>query len=166
MTAATNPRLLLFIFDMFVTYFFVSGQTINPRLYVLRPLTRSFYQQRKTRSTKSEPKTVTLDYEEIKVPGWAVDWRYDKKIVKEYRFPTVVRISRTKTKGKYYKSFHAAKTTPSGKMAGLYFGALVDKSRVLDGRWCVAVPGHRNEKCLDSKISKDWQSRWERYLHN
>jgi hypothetical protein len=40
---------------------------------------------------KSESNTVPLDYEEIKVPGGFVDWRYEKKIVKEYRFPTVVR---------------------------------------------------------------------------
>jgi hypothetical protein len=105
-----------------------------------------------------------LDYEEIKVPGGAVDWRYGKNIVKAYRFPTVVRISRAKTKGGYYKSVHAAKTTPAGKMVGVYLGALIDKSRVLDGRWCVAIPGHRYEKCLDSKISKDWP--WERYLRN
>ena len=67
---------------------------------------------------KSEPKTVRLDYEEVKVPGGFVDWRFDGKIVKEYRFPTVVRISRTKTKGEYYKSVHAAKTTPGGKLIG------------------------------------------------
>ena len=94
---------------------------------MLRPLTRSFFQPRKTRSMKSEPKTVLLDYEEVKVPGGFVDWRFDGKIVKEYRFPTVVRISRTKTKGEYYKSVHAAKTTPGGKMIGLYLGALVEK---------------------------------------
>ena len=82
---------------------------------------------------KSEPKTVLLDYEEVKVPGGFVDWRFDGKIVKEYRFPTVVRISRTKTKGEYYKSVHAAKTTPGGKMIGLYLGALVESCRVRDG---------------------------------
>jgi hypothetical protein len=131
-----------------------------------RPFTRSCNPPRKTRSTKSEPKTVPVDhdYDEIKVPGGAVDWRFNKKIVKEYRFPTVVRISRTKTKGEYYKSVHAAKTIPANKMVGVYMGALIDKSCVRDGRWCVAVPGHRDSKCLDSKITKDWP--WERYLSN
>lgn len=127
-----------------------------------RPLTRSSPQPRTTRSMKSEPTTVLLDYEEINVPGGFVDWRFGRKIVKEYRFPTVVRISRTKTKGEYYKSVHAAKTIPGGKMVGLYLGALLESSRVRDGRWCVAVPGHRGDKCLDSKITKDWP--WERYL--
>ena len=140
----------------------------------MRPLTRSFNKEqglnkpRTTRSTKSgpksEPKTVPLEYEEIKVPGGAVDWRFKNKIVKRYRFPTVVRISRTKTKGEYYKSVHAAKTIPANKMVGVYMGALIDKSCVRDGRWCVAVPGHRDSKCLDSKITKDWP--WERYLSN
>jgi len=124
-------------------------------------LLRSLFKPRRTRSTKSEPKTIPLDYEEIKVPGGSVDWRYNGKIVKEYRYPTVVRISRTKSNGEYYKSVHAAKNTPGNKMVGLYFGAL-GKCRVRDGRWCVAVQGHRGDKCLDSKITKDWP--WERYL--
>ena len=125
-------------------------------------LLRSLFKPRRTRSTKSEPKTIPLDYEEIKVPGWSVDWRYHGKIVKEYRYPTVVRISRTKRNGEYYKSVHAAKTTPGHKMVGLYFGALVENCRVRDGRWCVAVQGHHGDKCLDSKITKDWP--WKRYL--
>jgi len=111
---------------------------------------------------KSEPKTIPADYEEIKVPGGSVDWRFNGKIVKEYRYPTVVRISRTKSNGEYYKSVHAAKTTPGNKMVGLYFGALVENCRVRDGRWCVAVQGHHGDKCLDSKITKDWP--WKRYL--
>ena len=49
-----------------------------------------------------------------------MDWRYHGKIVKEYRYPTVVRISRTKSNGEYYKSVHAAKNTPGNKMVGLY----------------------------------------------
>ena len=125
-------------------------------------LLRSLFKPRRTRSTKSEPKTIPLDYEEIKVPGGSVDWRYHGKIVKEYRYPTVVRISRTKSNGEYYKSVHAAKNTPGNKMVGLYFGALVEKCRVRDGRWCVAVQGHHGDKCLDSKITKDWP--WKRYL--
>jgi len=125
-------------------------------------LLRSLFKPRRTRSTKSEPKTIPLDYEEIKVPGGSVDWRYHGKIVKEYRYPTVVRISRTKSNGEYYKSVHAAKTTPGNKMVGLYFGALVENCRVRDGRWCVAVQGHHGDKCLDSKITKDWP--WKRYL--
>lgn len=125
-------------------------------------LLRSLFKPRRTRSTKSEPKTIPLDYEEIKVPGGSVDWRYHGKIVKEYRYPTVVRISRTKRNGEYYKSVHAAKTTPGHKMVGLYFGALVENCRVRDGRWCVAVQGHHGDKCLDSKITKDWP--WKRYL--
>jgi hypothetical protein len=111
---------------------------------------------------KAEPIGIPLDYEEIKVRGGFVDWRYDGKIVKEYRFPTVVRISRTKTKGEYYKSVHVAKTTPGNKMIGLYLGEVVETCRVRDGRWCVAVPCHRGDTCLDSKITKDWP--WERYL--
>ena len=125
-------------------------------------LLRSLFKPRRTRSTKSEPKTIPLDYEEIKVPGGSVDWRYHGKIVKEYRYPTVVRISRTKRNGEYYKSVHAAKTTPGHKMVGLYFGALVENCRERDGRWCVAVQGHHGDKCLDSKITKDWP--WKRYL--
>jgi hypothetical protein len=128
----------------------------------MRPLTRSLCPPRKTRSMKAEPKGIPLDYEEIKVRGGFVDWRYDGKIVKEYRFPTVVRMSRTKTKGEYYKSVHAAKTTPGNKMIGLYLGEVVETCRVRDGRWCVAVPCHRGDTCLDSKITKDWP--WERYL--
>lgn len=128
----------------------------------MRLLTRSFFKPRRTRSTKSEPKTIPFDYEEIKVPGGSVDWRYHGKIVKEYRYPTVVRISRTKSKGEYYKSVHAAKNTPGKKMIGLYLGAVVEKCSVRDGRWCVAVQGHRGDKCLDSKITEDWP--WERYL--
>ena len=81
---------------------------------------------------------MPLEYEEIKVPGGAVDWRFKNKIVKRYRFPTVVRISRTKTKGEYYKSVHAAKTIPANKMVGVYMGALIDKSCVRDGRWCAS----------------------------
>ncbi len=131
-----------------------------------RVLTRSILsilnQPRKTRSTKPEPNTVPSQYEEIKVPGGAVDWLENKQIVKEYRFPTVVRISRSKTKGENYKSVHAAKTTPGGRMVGLYLGAVVDSRRVRDGRWCVGIPGFRSDKCLDSKITKDWP--WERYL--
>ena len=128
----------------------------------MRLLTRSFFKPRRTRSTKSEPKTIPFDYEEIKVPGGSVDWRYHGKIVKEYRYPTVVRIPRTKSRGEYYKSVHAAKHTPSKKMIGLYLGAVVEKCSVRDGRWCVAVQGHRGDKCLDSKITEDWP--WERYL--
>jgi hypothetical protein len=103
-----------------------------------------------------------LDYDEIKVPGGFVDWRYCRKIVKEYRFPTVVRISRTKIKGEYYKSVHAAKNIPAKKMIGLYLGAVVETCRIRDGRWCVVIPCHRGDRCLDSKITKDWP--WERYL--
>ena len=44
----------------------------------------------------------------------------------------------------------------------LYLGAVVEKCSVRDGRWCVAVQGHRGDKCLDSKITEDWS--WERYL--
>ena len=125
-----------------------------------RPLTRSLSHLRRTRSTKSVPKIVSLDFEEIKVPGGFVDWHKNRKIVKEYCFPTVVRISRTKRKG--YKSVHAAKDTPAHKMIGLYLGEIVKKSSVRDGRWCVAVEGRQDALCLDSKITKDWP--WKRYL--
>ena len=127
-----------------------------------RPLTRGLCQPRTTRSMKSQSKTDSLDYDEIKVPGGFVDWRYNRKIVKEYRFPTVVRVSRTKTKGEYYKSVHAAKDTPRYKMIGLYLGAVVENRRVRNGRWCVGIPCHRGDKSLDSKITKEWP--WERYL--
>ena len=119
-------------------------------------MTHSFFKPRRT---------IPADYEEIKVPGGFVDWRSDGKIVKKYRFPTFVCISKTKTKGEtgeYYKSVHAAKNTPSNKMIGVYLCATVETCRVRDGRWCVAVQSHRGAKCLDSKITEDWP--WERYL--
>ena len=126
-------------------------------------MTRSFLNRpRRTRSTKTEHKTVPSEYEETIVPGGGVDWRANGKVVKQYRFPTVVRISRTKIKGEYYKSVHAKKTTPGGRMVGLYLGSVLEKGRILDGRWCVCIPGHRNANCLDSKISMDWP--WARYL--
>ena len=128
-----------------------------------RALTRSLNRPRSTRSlaTKTEHKTVPSQYEETNIPGGWVDWHVKGKIVKHYRCPTVVRISRTKINGEYYKSVHAKKTTPGGRMVGLYLGAVLDKDRIRDGRWCVAIPGHR-DGCLDSKISKDWP--WARYL--
>ena len=126
----------------------------------MRPLTRSFNKPRTTRSTKSgpksEPKTVPLEYEEIKVPGGAVDWRFRNKIVRKYRFPTVVRISRTKTKGEYYKSVHAAKTIPANKMVGVYMGALIDKSCVRDGRCQVVCCGPRSSR-LKMPGQQDYQ---------
>ena len=67
-------------------------------LVLTRSILSILNQPRKTRSTKPEPNTVPSQYEEIKVPGGAVDWLENKQIVKEYRFPTVVRISRSKTK--------------------------------------------------------------------
>lgn len=101
-------------------------------------------------------------FDEVKVPGGSVDWSGAKKLVKRYRYPVVVRISRTKSKGEYYKSVHAAKDTPRGAMVGLYLGAVVDTDMVSDGRWCVGVPGYRKLKALDSRISVDWP--WERYM--
>ena len=130
-----------------------------------RALTRSFLNRsRNTRSlaTKKEHTTVHSQYEETNIPGGGVDWHVKGKIVKQYRYPTVVRISRTKCKGEYYKSVHAKKTTPGGRMVGVYLGAVLDEGRIRDGRWCVAIPGHRSGICLDSKISKDWP--WARYL--
>ena len=130
-----------------------------------RALTRSFLNRsRNTRSlaTKKEHTTVHSQYEETNIPGGGVDWHVKGKIVKQYRYPTVVRISRTKSKGEYYKSVHAKKTTPGGRMVGVYLGAVLDEGRIRDGRWCVAIPGHRSGICLDSKISKDWP--WARYL--
>ena len=103
-------------------------------------------------------------FDEVKVPGGSVDWSGAKKLVKRYRYPVVVRISRTKSKGEYYKSVHAAKDTPRGAMVGLYLGAVVDTDMVSDGRWCVGVPGYRKLKALDSRISVDWP--WERFLAN
>ena len=148
-------------FPVLFLFCFWPVRRLSPRK-MLRPLTRSFFQPRKTRSMKSQSKICSLDYDEIKVPGGFVDWRYCRKIVKEYRFPTVVRISRTKIKGEYYKSVHAAKNTPAKKMIGLYLGAVVETCRLRDGRWCVVIPCHRGDRCLDSKITKDWP--WERYL--
>ena len=152
---------VLSCFPVLFLFCFWPARRLSPRK-MLRPLTRSFFQPRKTRSMKSQSKICSLDYDEIKVPGGFVDWRYCRKIVKEYRFPTVVRISRTKIKGEYYKSVHAAKNTPAKKMIGLYLGAVVETCRLRDGRWCVVIPCHRGDRCLDSKITKDWP--WERYL--
>ena len=129
-------------------------------------LTRSFCNApRKTRSMskaeKPEASTCSLECDEIKVPGGSVDWREKKKIIKKYRWPVVVRISRTKIKGEYYKSVHAAKNTPGGVMVGIYFGKVVDTGSIVDGRWCAALPGYRLWKSLDSKITDDLQ--WEEY---
>ena len=129
---------------------------------VTRGFLNKLNQPRKTRSTRPEPKTIPLEYDEIEVPGGAVVWSKNKKAVTVNRAPTVVRISRTRTKGEYFKSVHAAKNTPAGTMVGLYLGALVDNCHAGRGRWCVAVPGYYKQKYLDSKISKDWP--WERYL--
>jgi hypothetical protein len=117
-----------------------------------RALTRSLNRPRSTRSlaTTTEYKTVPSQYEETNIPGGWVDWHVKG-----------IRISRTKINGEYYKSVHAKKTTPGGRMVGLYLGAVLDKDRIRDGRWCVVIPGHR-DGCLDSKISKDWP--WARYL--
>jgi hypothetical protein len=163
--AAQNKSCFAFCFPGFLcsgmAVYFWPARRPSPRK-MPRPLTRSFFQPRKTRSMKSQSKICSSDYDEIKVPGGFVDWRYCRKIVKEYRFPTVVRISRTKIKGEYYKSVHAAKNIPAKKMIGLYLGAVVETCRIRDGRWCVVIPCHRGDRCLDSKITKDWP--WERYL--
>lgn len=133
----------------------------------MRLVTRSLHKilnhSRKLRSKEKNPDVESsLEYDEVKVSGGSVDWRENKKVVKRYRFPVRVRISRTPNKGEYYKSVHAAKNTPSGVMVGLYIGDVVDKSDVRDGRWCICVPGYRGQKCLDSKIS--FARPWEDYL--
>ena len=121
---------------------------------------------RTTRSAKSAAKKQkpegALTYDKVFVPGGAVDWREDKKIVRKYRRPVVVRISRTKNKGEYYKSVHAAKNTPRNAMVGIYLGEVVDYDLVSDGRWCAAVPGYFKSKSLNSKITEDWP--WEKYI--
>ncbi len=80
---------VLSCFPVLFLFCFWPVRRLSPRK-MLRPLTRSFFQPRKTRSMKSQSKICSLDYDEIKVPGGFVDWRYCRKIVKEYRFPTVV----------------------------------------------------------------------------
>ena len=77
---------------------------------------------RTTRSAKKQKPEGALTYDKVFVPGGAVDWREDKKIVRKYRRPVVVRISRTKNKGEYYKSVHAAKNTSRNAMVGIYLG--------------------------------------------
>jgi hypothetical protein len=109
-----------------------------------------------------EAKTCPRLFDEVKVSGGGVAWRKKKKVVTEYCWPVVVRISRTKTKGEYYKSVHAVRNTPAHVMVGLYLGEVVETGLVSDGRWCAAIPGYRNSKSLDSKITRNWP--WERYL--
>jgi hypothetical protein len=123
----------------------------------MRMLTRAFRNApRKTRSmSKAEAETCPPEFDGILVSGGDVDWRENKKIIKKYRWPVVVRISRTKTKGEYYKSVHAAKNTPGGVIVGIYLGKVVDSGSIVDGRWCAALPGYRQSKSLDSKITDD-----------
>ena len=129
-------------------------------------MTRARNPPRKTRSMskakKPEAQTCPQLFDEVKVSGGGVVWRKNKKAVTEYCWPVVVRISRTKTKGEYYKSVHAARNTPARVMVGLYLGEVVETGLVSDGRWCAAIPGYRNSKSLDSKITRNWP--WERYL--
>ena len=129
----------------------------------MRIPTRAFFnEQRKTRSmTQAMNPKAAPKFDEVKVPGGNVDWRVNKKVVPIHCWPVVVRISRTKIKGEYYKSVHAAKNTPGKVMVGLYLGRVVDTNTVSDGRWCVGIPGYRKSKILDSKITKDLP--WEGY---
>ena len=75
----------------------------------MRIPTRAFRnEQRKTRSmTQAINPKAAPKFEEVKVPGGNVDWRVNKKVVPIHCWPVVVRISRTKIKGEYYKSAHA-----------------------------------------------------------
>ena len=133
----------------------------------MRMLTRqAFNSPRETRSMTKAKKpgaeACPLLFDEVKVQGGGVEWRDNKRVVTKYRWPVIVRISRTKIKGEYYKSVHAAKQTPAGVIVGVYGGEVVDSDLVSDGRWCAAVPGYRKSKSLDSKITRAWP--WERYL--
>ncbi len=115
----------------------------------MRRLTRLFLNApRKTGSMskgkKLETETCSLEFNEIKVSGGSVKWRENRTLVKKYRYPVLVCIAWTKTKGEFYKSVQAAKYTPRGIMVGLYLGDVVDKGLVSDGRWCVAIPGYRD----------------------
>ncbi len=128
-----------------------------PRAAGNAPVTRS-----SLKGTNPATDTVPLNYSEIRVPGKSVPWRHGKKTTKAYQWPTVVRISRIKKRGEYYKSVHAAKTTPAGTMVGIYLGAVIECSDPRDGRWRTAIPGYRKMYSLDSKITEDWP--WEKYL--
>ena len=118
---------------------------------------------RKTRSKSMKPdvKSCHPIFDEQKIPGGLVVWRHNKRLTYTYRYPVVVRISRTKTKGNHYKSVHAAQNTPEDVPVGVYVGKVVDGD-VADGRWCVCVPGFCKLKALNSKITKDWP--WEKYV--
>jgi hypothetical protein len=91
----------------------------------MRMLIRAYNAPRKTQSMskakKPKAKTCPQLFDEVKVSGWG-GWRKNKKIVTEYCWPVVIRISRTETKGEYYKSVHAARNTPARVMVGLYLG--------------------------------------------
>ena len=117
---------------------------------------------RSAKKQKPEGEPCPSIFDEVIVPGGVVDWRGNKKVVRKVLRPVVVRISRTKNKGEYYKSVHAAKNTPRDAMVGIYLGEVVDYDLVSDGRWCAAVPGYFKSKSLNSKITEDWP--WEKYI--
>jgi hypothetical protein len=132
---------------------------------LLQILTRSMTKAKKPASQKpaSQAGRVSThqEYDEISVPGRSVPWRNGTR---KYQWKTLVRISRTKKNGEYYKSVHAGTDTPVGKFVGLYLGDVVPgaKVTVADGRWCAYVPGFRTFYSLDSQISKNWP--FKRYL--
>ena len=80
----------------------------------MRIHTRAFFnEQWKTRSmTQAMNPKAAPKFDEVKVPGGNVDWRVNKKVVPIHCWPVVVRISRTKIKGEYYKSVHAVCVAP------------------------------------------------------
>ena len=89
---------------------------------------------RSAKKQKPEGEPCPSTFDEVIVPGGVVDWRGNKKVVRKVLRPVVVRISRTKNKGEYYKSVHAAKNTPRNAMVGIYLGEVVDYDLVSDGQ--------------------------------
>ena len=130
----------------------------HSEIQIQHMLTRS---KRKAKKPSSQAGRVSTheEYDEIPVPGCSVPWRNGTR---KYQWKTLVRISRTKKKGEYYRSVHAGTDTPVGKCVGLYLGTVVPGAKAADGRWCVSVPGYRTIYSLDSQTSKDWPL--EKYL--
>jgi hypothetical protein len=140
-------------------YFAVNSMSVrSSKRKLVQILTRSMTKAKEPASQAGRVSTHE-EYDEIPVPGRSVPWRNGTR---KYQWKTLVRISRTKKNGEYYRSVHAGTDTPVGKVVGLYLGAVVPGARVAAGRWCVYIPGFRNIYSLDSQISKDWP--FERYL--
>ena len=143
-----------------VEYFFISrttftsgGMSVCCKRKLQQILTRSMTKPEAKKPASQAGRVPTHEeYDEIPVPGRSVPWRNGTR---KYQWKTLVRISRTKKNGEYYKSVHAGTDTPVGKCVGLYLGDVVPGAKVVSGRWCVYIPGFRTFYSLDSQISEN-----------